>query len=81
MVNECLCGNITQFKKILSEVYSSTLNQIFLLRILSNKIQKLIKIKLLENDYKNIDALIDEADLLFFGKTNQLSKNKLQFGI
>ncbi len=77
LVNECLCGNITQFKKILSEVYSSTLNQIFLLRILSNKIQKLIKIKLLENDYKNIDSLIDEARPAIFWKDKPIIKKQI----
>ena len=44
-INECLCGNITQYKKIISELYVNTVNQILLLRILSNKIQRLIKIQ------------------------------------
>ena len=38
LINECLCGNIAQYKKILSELYLNTVNQISLLRILSNKI-------------------------------------------
>ena len=45
LVNECLCGNIFQYKKILSELYVNTINQILLLRILSNKIHRLMKIK------------------------------------
>ena len=36
-VNECLCGNTSQYSKILSELYMNTVNQIFLLRILSKK--------------------------------------------
>ena len=39
LINECLSGNITQYKKILSELYINTVNQIFLLRMLSNKMR------------------------------------------
>ena len=35
-INECLCGNIKQYKKIISELYVNAVNQILLLRILSN---------------------------------------------
>ena len=38
-INECLCCNISQYKKALSQFYSNAVNQIFLLRILANKIQ------------------------------------------
>ena len=48
LINECLCGNILQYKKILSELYINTVNQIFLLRILGNKIQRLLNMKKLE---------------------------------
>ena len=34
-----------QYKKIISELYINTVNQILLLRILSNKIQRLLKLK------------------------------------
>jgi len=30
LINECLCGNILLYKKILSELYINTVNQIFL---------------------------------------------------
>ena len=33
LVNECLCGNIFQYKKILSELYTNTMNQIYLLQV------------------------------------------------
>ena len=33
LVNECLLGNISQYKKILSELYINTVNQILVLRI------------------------------------------------
>ena len=53
-VNECLCGNINQYKKIKSELYDNAINQILLLRILSNKIQRLLKIKTEEDKLKNL---------------------------
>ena len=58
LVNECLCGNILQYKKIVSELYINTINQIFLLRILSNKVHRLLNIKKQENRSNNIEHLI-----------------------
>ena len=77
LVNECLNGNIKEFKKILSEIYSNTINQIFLLRILSNKIQKLLKIKEQEKNYKSIDRLIDEAKPPIFWKDKPMMKKQI----
>ena len=54
-INECLCGNIKQYKKIISELYVNTVNQILLLRILSNKVQRLLTIKEQENKSNNVD--------------------------
>ena len=50
LVNDCLCGNILQYKKNLSELYTNTINQIFLLRILNNKIQRLLSMKEKQNN-------------------------------
>jgi len=77
LINECLCGNIFQFKKILSELYSNTINQIFLLRILSNKIQRLIKIKESEKDYNNIESLINNSKPSIFWKEKPIIKKQL----
>ena len=77
LVNECLCGNILQYKKILSELYVNTINQIFLLRILSNKIQRLVKMKTLENNYKDIDNLIKSAKPPIFWKEQPVVKKQL----
>ena len=76
-VNECLCGNIHQYKKILSELYSNTLNQILLLRILSNKIQRLLKIKLEENESKNIDNLLNNIKPSIFWQEKPLVRRQL----
>ena len=60
-INECLCGNINEYKKILSELYTNTINHIFFLRILSSKIQRLLNIKEMEIDHKNLESLLSTA--------------------
>ena len=77
LINECLSGNILQFKKILSELYLITVNQIFLLRILSNKTQRLLKIKELEKDYKSVDELIDKSKPIIFWQEKPIIKKQL----
>ena len=77
LVNECLCGNVSQYKKVISELYVSTVNQIFLLRILSNKIQRLLKIKEQENKSNNLDSLINTAKPAFFWKEKPIVKKQL----
>ena len=57
LINECLCGNILEYKKILSEVYINTINQTFLFRILNNKIHRLLNLK--KNENKNIENLLN----------------------
>ena len=76
-INECLCGNITQYKKIISELYVNTVNQILLLRILSNKIQRLIKIKAKENKSNNVDNFINAIKPAVFWKDKPLLKKQL----
>ena len=75
-INECLCGNTKQYKKIISELYSNTVNQILLLRILSNKIQRLIKIKE-ENKSNNVDDHINAIKPTIFWKEKPLLKKQL----
>ena len=76
-INECLCGNIKQYKKIISELYVNTVNQILLFRILSNKIQRLIKIKAKENKSNNVDNLINAIKPTVFWKEKPLLKKQL----
>ena len=76
-INECLCGNIKQYKKIISELYVNTVNLILLLRILSNKIQRLIKIKAKENKSNNVDNLINAIKPTVFWKEKPLLKKQL----
>ena len=76
-VNECLSGNIFQYKKIMSELYVNTVNQILLLRILSNKIHRLLKIKEQKNNSNNLDQLINESKPPIFWKEKPLVKKQL----
>ena len=77
LINECLCGNIIQYKKILSELYVNTVNYIFLLRILGNKIQRLLNMKKLENNYNSLDNLLNASKPLIFWKEKPLVKKQL----
>ena len=77
LINECLCGNISQYKKIISEFYINAVNQIFLLRILSNKIHRLLKIKEQKNKSNNIDNIINTSKPTIFWKDKPLVKKQL----
>jgi DNA polymerase-3 subunit delta len=77
LVNECLCGNISQYKKIISELYINTVNQILLLRILSNKVQRLLNIKEQTNKSNNLDNLINISKPPIFWKERPLVKKQL----
>ena len=76
-INECLCGNISQYKKILSEIYMNAINQIYIFRILSKKIQRLLKIKESENKFDNLDEMINESRPPIFWKEKPLIKKQL----
>ena len=76
-INECLCGNILQYKKILSELYINTINQIFLLRVLSNKIQRLLNMKKLEAKYNSLDSLLNASKPTVFWKEKPMIKKQL----
>ena len=77
LINECLCGNISQYKKIISELYINTVSQILLLRILGNKVQRLLKIKTQENKSSNLDNLINVSKPAIFWKEKPLVKRQL----
>ena len=77
LINECLCGNIEQYKKIISELYSNTINQIFLFRILSNKIQRLIRMKEETDKLNSIDNVINNTKPAIFWMEKPLIKKQL----
>ena len=78
LINECLCGNISQYKKIISDLYVNTINHILLLRILSNKIHRLLKIKIEETKETNIEILINSSKPPIFWKEKPLIKKQLK---
>ena len=77
LINECLCGNISQYKKIISELYINTVNQILLLRILANKVHRLLNIKEQDNKSNNLDNLISVFKPAIFWKEKPLVKKQL----
>ena len=77
LVNECLSGNVTQYKKILSEMYINTVNQILVLRILSSKVHRLLNIKEQKNHSNTLDTLINNSRPLIFWKERPLVKKQL----
>ena len=77
LINECLCGNILQYKKILHEIYMNTTDQIFFLRILSNKINRLFSMKKMEGNYSNIDSLLNASKPPIFWKEKPMVKKQL----
>ncbi len=77
LVNECLSGNIPQYKKILSELYTNTINHIFLLKILSSKIRRLLSLKMSEQNYNSLDSLINASKPPIFWKEKTIVKKQL----
>jgi len=77
LINECLNGDINQYKKIVSELYVNTVNYVFLLRILYNKIQKLLNIKKLEKNTTDIVVLISSFKPAIFWKEKPIIKKQL----
>ena len=77
LINECLCGNILQYKKILPELYLNAVNQISLLRILSNKIQRLLNMKEMEGNYNDLDGFLNSLKPPIFWKEKPMVKKQL----
>ena len=77
LINECLSGNVFQYKKIISELYANTVNQILLLRILSNKVHRLLKIKEQKNESNSLDNLIEISRPPIFWKEKPIVKKQL----
>ena len=58
-INTCLNGDIIRFRKNLIELNLTSFNYILILKILSNKVQRLIKIKEQNKDQQNVELLVD----------------------
>jgi len=77
LINECLCGNTSQYKKIISEIYINSTNQILFLRILANKIQRLLKIKEQESGSYSLENFINNLKPPIFWKEKPVIKKQL----
>jgi DNA polymerase-3 subunit delta len=77
LINECLCGNIMQYKKILSELYMGSINHVLFLRVLSSKVNRLLKIKEQGYESNNIDTLLNSTKPPVFWKEKPMVKRQL----
>ena len=55
----------------------NTINQIYLLRILSNKVQRLLYMKELQNNYNNLESLVNSSKPPIFWKEKPIVKKQL----
>ena len=78
LVNECVSGNTLQYKKIISEFYLNTINQILLLRILNSKIQRLLSMKESQNEFVDLDSLLNTYKPPIFWKDKPIVKKQLR---
>ena len=77
LVNSCLCGDTSTLKKNLVDFTVESINQILLLKILGNKIRRLILIKKQENANQSIDHLINSVKPPIFWKDKPIIKKQL----
>ena len=77
LVNICLCGDKINVNNLLSELYTKSISEIFLLKVLSNKIRKLIEIKKMSEDKQNLDFLINNYKPPIFWKEKPIIKKQL----
>jgi len=77
LINICLSGDIAELKKTVTELSIEQLNQILLLKILSNKIRRLLNIKNQNVEMKNIDNIINNQKPPIFWKEKPLIKKQL----
>ena len=77
LINICRSGDISELKRIVTELSIEKLNQILLLKILSNKIRRLLNIKNQNEEIKNIDSTINNQKPPIFWKEKPLIKKQL----
>ena len=78
ITTNCLCGNLTKFKKSLNFISFGNINHILLIKILSRKIEKLIQYQAAQRDYPSIDSLINNVKPPIFWKEKPNVKKQLE---
>ena len=76
-VEKYLVCNNDGINEIISEIYIGAINHVLLLRILSNKINRLLKIKEQNNLSNNLDSLINACKPPIFWKEKPIVKQQL----
>ena len=77
LVNTCLSGEISELKKVLFDIVIENQNQILLLRILSNKVRRLLLIKEQNKDNQTLENTINSVKPPIFWKEKPLVKKQL----
>ena len=77
LINTCLSGEIFELKKILEDISIESLNQILLLKILSNKIRRLLSIKKQNKKNQTLDNMIFQIKPPIFWKDRPIIKKQL----
>ena len=78
ITTNCLCGNLTRFKRSLNFISFGNINHILLIKILSRKIEKLTQYQEAQKDYPNIDSLINNVKPPIFWKEKPNVKKHLE---
>jgi len=78
ITTNCLCGNLTKFKRSLNFISFGNINHILLIKILSRKIEKLIQYQTAQKDYPNIDSLVNSVKPPIFWKEKPNVKKQLE---
>ncbi len=78
ITTNCLCGNLTRFKRSLNFISFGNINHILLIKILSRKIEKLTQYQEAQKDYPNIDSLINNVKPPIFWKEKPNVKKQLE---
>ena len=78
ITTNCLCGNLTKFKRSLNFISFGNINHILLIKILSRKIEKLTQYQEAQKDYPNIDSLINNVKPPIFWKEKPNVKKQLE---
>ena len=77
LINTCLSGEIFILKKILEDISIESVNQILLLKILSNKIRRLLSIKKQNKKNQTLDNMIFQIRPPIFWMDRPIIKKQL----
>jgi DNA polymerase-3 subunit delta len=77
LINVCLCGEVIELNKILEHLSVENLNQIMLIKLLGNKVRRLLNLVKEKKENQSIDAFISTVKPPIFWKEKPLVKKQL----